>query len=63
MFTTMQLPMLYHAIDFYFGNNLRFDADNGYAKVKSLFAYLNEKWQLHFPKSNFLSVDEAMTEY
>ena len=63
MFTTMQLPMLYHATDFYFANNLRFDTDNGYAKVKLLFTYLNEKWQLHFPKSNFLSVDEAMIEY
>ena len=42
-------------------NNLA--KEDKFAKISPLASLLNEKWLAHFPKENFLSVDESMVPY
>ena len=42
-------------------NNLA--KEDKFAKIRPLASMLNEKWLAHFPKENFLSVDESMVPY
>ena len=42
-------------------NNLA--KEDKFAKIRPLASLLNEKWLAHFPKENFLFVDESMVPY
>ena len=47
----------------HFADNQNLTASDRYAKVRSIFSMLNEKWLKHFSNENYLSIDELMVPY
>ena len=47
----------------HFANNQNLTADDRYAKFRSIFSMLNEKWLNHFSNENYLLIDESMVPY
>ena len=47
----------------HFANNQNLTVDDRYAKFRSIFSMLNEKWLNHFSNENYLSIDESMVPY
>ena len=44
-------------------DNNQLQKEDKFAKIRPLVSLLNAKWLAHFPKENFLAVDEAMVPY
>ena len=44
-------------------DNNHLQKEDKFAKIRPLVSLLNAKWLAHFPKENFLAVDEAMVPY
>ena len=44
-------------------DNNHLQKEDKFAKIRPLVSLLNTKWLAHFPKENFLAVDEAMAPY
>ena len=47
----------------YLADNNHLQKEDKYAKIRPLVSLLNAKWLAHFPKENFLAVDQAMFPY